>query len=831
MLSLQNFYRRALSLLLLGLCCHLAAVAQTAGKAVVTGIVVDSLTAEPEMYITVRAYRQKPDKPAAVCVTDEQGRFRLPLPAAGSYTIEWSSVGVSTRRTIVRATAGQTLNLGTIRLSEATANSLGEAVVTAQRAVVKADAEKLSYDIAADPESKTNTMLDMLRKVPMVTVDGDDNIKINGQSGFKVYVNGKPNAMMSSKPSDILKHYPASAVKKVEVITDPGAKYDAEGVSGILNIITDTAMEEKGWMLTPNVTFASEGIMGSVQGLTRIGKLTLSANYMAGWVRKPEQKGGADYTFPGNPDNYRRLMDYRLQPEGFFQYGMLDGSYDLSERDLLSFSGGVQGFSGSFDITGQTRMLNVRGGQTYAYRQCNAVDLLSMNYDASLDYQHRFRKERQQLTLSYRFNAAPDHTTTLATYEDIEGQTTGLEDFYSDPDKQSFENTAQLDFTTPLDSLQSLSVGLKYINRLNRSNNEEYRRLPGEAEDFQFDTDNSLCYRHRAHIAAAYAEYALNWQKVSALAGLRYEWSRFDVAYPDGRQQNFRTDFNNLVPSVSLAYAPAVGQQWKLNYNMRIGRPDIGYLSPYVDKTDPSIQKYGNPELGCEQTHNIRFSYGTFSPKLNMQLTAGYSFSNDGLTEYKYVDEQHLVNQTYENFLRSRIVAFSFYGAWTPWKGTQITANAEVNHKNLHVDQTGDGNKGWRMTLYAGLGQQLPWKIHLYGYGGFGTRDIALQGTNAAYHFYGLNFRRSFLQEDRLTVSLQAQNFIVPSYTFRGTTVTPDYRSEAWNTIPRWVVRLGFSWRLGKLKAKVKKADRTIENNDLKQAPSTSAAQGGDIGK
>ena len=134
-------------------------------------------------------------------------------------------------------TAGSILDLGKMLISDAK-NELKGVEVVAQKPLVKADIDKLEYDIENDPDSKSNTILEMLRKVPLVTVDGEDNIKVNGSSSFKVYVNGRPNNMMSNNPSEVLKSMPANSIKKIEVITKPGPKYDAEGVGGNQNIIT-----------------------------------------------------------------------------------------------------------------------------------------------------------------------------------------------------------------------------------------------------------------------------------------------------------------------------------------------------------------------------------------------------------------------------------------------------------------------------------------------------------------------------------------------------------------------------------------------------------------
>ena len=135
--------------------------------------------------------------------------------------------------------------------------------IVKQKALVKSDIDKITYNIEDDPDSKSNSTLEMLRKVPMVTVDGEDKIQVNGSSSFKIYVNSKPNQMMSNNPSEVLKSMPASSIKRIEVITNPGPKYDAEGVGGILNIITHSKSIE-GYTATFNANAGNQGLGGGV---------------------------------------------------------------------------------------------------------------------------------------------------------------------------------------------------------------------------------------------------------------------------------------------------------------------------------------------------------------------------------------------------------------------------------------------------------------------------------------------------------------------------------------------------------------------------------------
>lgn len=213
--------------------------AQTAKRFVVKGVVADAATKEGEQYATMKITSQTDStSTAALAVSEADGTFSMTLKKAGSYRLFVNAMG---KQPIVRnfivSDSEPTVSLDTLYIKEAS-HVLGAVEIVAQKPLVKADIDKITYDIEEDPDSKTNNILEMLRKVPMVTVDGDGNIKVNGSSGFKVYVNGRSNSMMSNNPKEVLKSMPASSIKKVEVITNPGPKYDAEGVGGILNIVT-----------------------------------------------------------------------------------------------------------------------------------------------------------------------------------------------------------------------------------------------------------------------------------------------------------------------------------------------------------------------------------------------------------------------------------------------------------------------------------------------------------------------------------------------------------------------------------------------------------------
>ena len=258
---------------------HLHAQKSSNQTFTVKGELVDSLTQEGEPYATIRIFTPQDSKKAVyAAVTQTNGKFKEKQKTAGKYIIHFSAVGKNTViRTFSVSAEKPIANLGKLLMSESSEMLKGVEIV-AQKPLVKAEIDKVTYSMEDDPDAKTNNTLEMLRKVPLVTIDGEDNIKVNGSSSFKVHVNGKPNSLMSNNPKDVLKSLPANSVKSIEVITEPGAKYDADGIGGILNIITVSRTLE-GYTVSLNAGVNNRGYNASGYGTTKIGKFTVTGNY------------------------------------------------------------------------------------------------------------------------------------------------------------------------------------------------------------------------------------------------------------------------------------------------------------------------------------------------------------------------------------------------------------------------------------------------------------------------------------------------------------------------------------------------------------------------
>lgn len=811
-----KFYNGLLSLLLC-MCVGMVYAQKQTGAYTVKGVLADSILNESEPYATIRISKvQTPDKAVKLSVTDEQGKFSEKLNAPGEYIISFTSVGkLTVTRNFSVSDTRKLVDLGTVFTAESSKMLKGVEVV-AQKPLVKAEIDKISYSIEDDPDSKTNTTLEMLRKVPLVTVDGEDNIQVNGSSNFKVHVNGKPNTLMSNNPKEVLRSLPANSVKSIEVITEPGAKYDAEGIGGILNIITDDA-KMQGYNVTVSGRASNTSIGGSAYGTVQVGKFTVTGNYSYNYNNQPtgySQSTREDFT---SKDFHYLNSQASNDSKGNFQFGNLEGSYEIDTLNLITFSANL--FGGKFKSNNNTftEMLNDAREHTYSYRTLSDNTSNFSNLGVNFDYQHSFKKKGEYLTLSYKFNNSPDGGEATTSYQDIDNYPTDLygelRKQYYDNDAHTSEHTAQVDYVNPINDMHYVDAGLKYIYRLNASDSKYYREddngamQPAENLSSKFDQGQN--------ILAAYADYQLKWKKLGFKAGVRYEHTIMDVKYAYMPDRNFNANFDDIVPSANFSYMFGTSMSLRANYNLRINRPGIWYLNPFRDVSNPTSISYGNPNLDTEKAHNLGMTFSSFSAKFSVNLNLSYMFINNGIEGYSFVNNG-VMESTYGNIGKSNRTRLSLWMNWNPGSKTRISINAGGSYSDFKSSEYAAGNHGFQGNFFGNIQQTLPWDLRFSVYGGGSTPYISLQGKGSSYNYYGFNLSRSFLKEKRLTLSAYASNVFSKYLTYSNETVTDTFRSWNESKSPSRSYGLSISWRFGELKAQVKKTARSISNDDVK---------------
>ena len=787
-------------------------IAQTTVK----GVLMDQTLNESEPYATIRVFKaSKKDKPVAMFLTNENGQFSQEVQGNGTYSIVFSSVGKEDLSQDIELGKASTLDLGTIYMKES-ATMLKGVEVVAQKPLVKMDVDKMSYNVAEDEDSKSNTVLDMLRKVPMVTVDGQDNITVNGSSSFKVYVDGMPNVMFSSNPSMVFKSMPATAVKSIEVMTNPGAKYDAEGAAGVLNIVMNkvdmngqaATQSMNGINGTIRASAGNKQLGGSAFVSGQQGKLSFSANVMTSY-NKP---GNTTTEMEQIQDNGNsQILTSQNDVKTPFTMGSLTLGYQIDPMSSLNLTASVNSMNMKSNGTTLTTMGGSAYGNGFNYTSTTEMKNSRTSFSGSIDYQRFLNKERTQtLALTYQINYSPATTETTnnfntnSTYIDLTNR-------FSDNEDKTTNHIFQVDYTMPLAQGQALSLGSKL--QLHDATSDSKYYLKGV-----YDPTTSSEYEYKNSILAGYGEYSGNWNKFGLKAGLRYEYTWQDVEYHLGNGDNFSTSYGSLVPTASMQYNLGTGSNLGLTYNMRISRPGISYLNPYVDKSNPIALFYGNPDLDVEKAHNVSLVYNLFTSKLMVNLNLHHNFVDNAISQYSFYDNNNLLNTTYGNVVKSHQTGINGYVNYLLTKDTRLFFNGSLNYIDLRSTVLDESNNGWTANIMAGLQQTLPWNLKLSAFVITSTKSYNLQGYTGGFNLATASISKS-LFNDKLNLSISGMMGLNKGGNLNIETCSRGKNFTSYNNIkvPIYGVTFTVSYSFGNTKMTTKQHKSRVQNDFIEQ--------------
>ena len=779
----------------------------------VKGVLMDETLGEAEPFATVRVFKAgKTEKPVAMFLTNENGEFKQEVKGKGKFDIVFSSIGKEDLKQTVTLGQENPLDLGTLYIKE-NATMLKGVEIVAQKPLVKMDVDKMSYNVAEDEDSKSNTVLDMLRKVPMVTVDGQDNISVNGSSSFKVYVDGMPNAMFSANPSMVFKSMPATAVKSIEVVTNPGAKYDAEGAAGILNIVMNkqnpqAAQSLNGFNGTVRASAGTKQLGGSVFVNGQQGKFSYSANVMTSY-NKPGNTTTETEQIQTNGNSQLLTSENDLKTP--FTMGSLTMGYQIDSMSVLNLTAQVNSMSMKTTGTSTTTMSGPAYGSGFSYGSTTEMKNSRTSFNGSLDYQRFFNQDHtQSLALTYQLEYSPAKTEMTNIFN-TQTSIMDLSNRYSDSKNRTTSHTFQLDYTMPLGTGQTLSLGGKLQLHDATADSKYY------VKDV-YDPTTSSDYEYKNSILAGYGEYAGTFNKLGVKAGLRYEHTWQNVEYHLGNGEDFKKNYGSLVPTASLQYTLSQGSNLGLTYNMRISRPGISYLNPYVDKTNPIALSYGNPELDVEKNHNISLVYNLFTPKLMVNLNLHHNFVDNAISQYSFYDAENLLNTTYGNIVKRHQTGLNGYVNYLMTKNTRLFFNGGLNYTDLRSEALDQQNSGWTGSAMIGVQQTLPWDLKLSAFAITSTKNYTLQGWSGGFNLLTASVSKSLLK-DKLNLSvsgllgLNSGGKLNIESENRG----KDFVSHSNIKVPIYGVTFTISYTFGNSKIRAKQHTSRVESDFIEQ--------------
>ncbi|MBD5295776.1 MAG: TonB-dependent receptor [Bacteroides sp.] len=711
------------------------------------------------------------------------------------------------------------------RAAYGNARNLQELVVSADAPMIKVAANQITYNVEDDPSSSGSTVLDLLRKVPMVSVDGQDNIQVKGNGDFKIYVNGRPDPALSQNASVVLKSMPAESVASIELITEPGAKYDAEGSGAIINLVTMRKRRETGYNGAVNLSVDNRNLQTGLNGAMKINRLNLNAgvNYAHGWKDARKAKI-SDRTLYLNNDNEHSLVERGFNSQNIDFVGIdLGGSYDLSSSDLLTFSANYYDVFGDVRTTDQTtEMYSADQTLQWSYSRNSDLHMKYRGVTTQAAYQHEFGRADNYLGVSYMFSFSNVGLPGVYTYGDLNNYRPAFLYQRNSNSRIAREHTAQIDWADRLNPHAKIEVGAKGIFRHNSAFG-----LTETSNDlllFAPLADTEVNLRQPQNIYALYAQYTANYGNFTGQAGLRYEHTRMGIRYPEESTNDFTSTLNDVVPNASLTYSFSPAHSLTASYSMRISRPSIEQLNPYpLELSNTRIQQ-GNPDLTSERINKVSITYNNFGRALGGSITADYTDSHNAISAYGYLDGIRMI-QTYANIGHNRTAALNLFLMWSATNNLRFSLNAGGNYTDLKASgelarQT-YSNHGFSGNLNLNVTWNLPEKFELGAFGGCSSGSFSLMGKSGDYHYYGLNLSRTFLKDDSLKLTLNAMNCFEKYTTFKNTIASTDFiTTNSWAN-PSWTVGVSATWNFGKNQAGVKNVNSSIINDDISNAKSS----------
>lgn len=797
------------SLLLMFATLGTSATAQNTTTYTLEGRVVEASTNKAIGYATVALLRADSTVVTAAAA-DAVGDFKLSAKEAGAYTLQISSVGYTTLNRAVEITEERT-KLGKVALEQGV--DIEEVVVAVQKPLIVADDEKLAYSVEDDPEAATSQLVDIMRKVPQLSVDAEGNVLLNGQSDYKVLVNGRSSLMMSKNFKSVIESMPAGSVKKIEVITNPSTKYEAEGVGGIINIITNRKVAG-GYNGNVNLSGSTQYFLnGNAYFAAQMDKFSISASaYLQGSKSRLTYLGEGFREVFDDPTMHLMTSSTGMKYGGRFLGAYFNASYEIDTMNLITFEGGYHNGKNWNKANSKTEIFSIGNERVVAY---DNIWTSGYNYDdywASANYQHTFNRKEHTLTLSYEMDISPDKEDQLYDVLNTLNYPTSARRNLGD--NGSFDNTVQIDYFNPINKVHSIEAGTKYIYR--RYTNESQTLLRDEATgEFAIAPDYPRSdMNYTQNILALYAGYHVKGKKLSGRIGARMEQAWSDVVVRTEKEDiTYDPSLFNVIPYASANYRPNDANTLSLSYTQRLGRPSIWHMNPYRNESPMSVS-YGNPNLDATIAHSVALSWRRFSSSWNISLGTSGSFSNNALSPYSFV-ENGIQHSTYGNIVKRQIYGLNGTIGWRKDVKFNVQLSGQGGYNVIKAPTLNLSNEGftYNVSLYASAALWKDATIYCNGYAyRFGV-DLE-NHYKQTYFSYGFGLRQQLFKK-KLTLSLTASNPFTSKLKLTGITETNTFRSEntSWQ-FPR-LFSFSIGYRFGKTQVNVKSTNRSIQNDDM----------------
>ncbi len=730
------------------------------GKAVIKGRIIDSVSNQPISYVTI-SLLSLPDSMVVNCaISKDDGSFIIDKVASGIYTMKISfiSYGSVFRNNIEVTSSNNNYDFGTIKLTPKSVMS-GEVEVTAEKDIVSYKIDKKIINVAEVLGAKGGTAADALRNTPSVNIDPDGNITLRGSANFQVMIDGKPTIMSGQ---DVLNHLPASSVESIEIITNPSAKYDPAGTSGIVNII-----------LRKEKMNAFSGIVNSSVGTNDKYNGDLTVNYREGSTN-------LFFSLEGNSSRYLPTSDFMRETyyndTTFFVHSVMNRAMkingyklnfgidqDISELSSISISAdaGYFGFDRFFP-TKFSDWKNVDVNKNYSVN--NDDFFLDGNYyTGNTNFQQSFDDAGHKINCNVYFGhwegKRNEDMSKMITDQDFNLFNAQAIKYRNDERQNKSHNIIKLEYTLPIDEVSKFEAG--YEGSMEWLNSgflyEDFDTL-AQTWNKNLNYSNDLSFNQVTE--AVYAMYSNSIFDIDFQLGLRGEYFYRNLDQKTlGVQYRFE-DFT-LYPTLHITKQLPDFHQIQFSYSRRVNRPDARILNPFPDYVDDYYVSKGNPALEPEYTDSYELNYRKSIGQSFISIEGYYRQTDKSITRSNEIIENDKLLLTYVNLNKDYLYGAEISTYWTVFSWLRFNASCNYFNYNLVENYDGQEHHNNRNIFDANAMLNLiisqDTYIQLSGY--YQGPRLLADGEMQKIYTFGFAIRQDFF-EHALTVALRGHDFL-----------------------------------------------------------------------
>ncbi len=784
----------------------------------ISGIVIDSASKQPVEYATISLLKQENDKVIDGTTTDAKGVFKLNKVEEGTYKILIYFIGYQTftKSNLVISKENPEVSLGQLNLVNRQV-MVKEVTVTADKNIIENKIDKLVYNAEKDVSSQGGVATDILKKVPMVAVNVDGTVELQGNSNIRFLINGKPSSVFGSNIADVLQTIPASQIQSIEVITSPGAKYDAEGTGGIINIILKKVTVQ-GINGNLSLTGGTRLQNGSFNLSARKGKFGVNA-FLSGNAQLSSATLNTSDRESTDPSTGYKSSLLQNGTSNFMRTGYQSGlSFDWSPTDNDNFNGGLSYNNFGNTSTGfnnRRSLLKDAAGNTLTdvNNIVNADNNFNAQaYDWNLNYKRKFKKEGQELDVLYTSSLSNNNSYYLQTQKLITPDSVYSGSYGKNPGTDMQTNIS-INYTHPINEKLLFETGVKtVIYQLNSKSDVFLLNLPSDVYDFNTNQSNSINYGR--NIYAGYISTTFKLKFLDVKAGVRNEYTETKANFSSVGNVNV-APYNTIVPSGTISHTFKNNHTFKISYSYRIQRPDYRDLNPFVNASDPKNLSTGNPNLKPETTHNIELGYSKFFEKgININVNAFYRGNRADIQAYSTFYPTYMIGDstfsnvtvtTRENIGREDNFGINIFASANIKKKFNLRSNISAFQRYIYNAIVPGANiSGFNYRANLNLSYQITSTFVVEVFGNFNSPRINVQGKMPAFTTYNFALRKQFFNK-KMSLAFTTTNPFNKYVNQKTETTGVNFTSVSLKQLPYRSFGINFTWRFGKLEFKRQK--------------------------